>query len=178
DLTIALLRGGWRIHYEPKALAWTEAPESLGDALRQRRRWAYGNVEVLAKHAGSLLRGRDGRVGLLGLPWMLLSQVFLPLAGPVSDAFLLYLLAVGRFGLAAGLLLLGLVADIAVTAAVVLAEREDRRLLLAAPLLRLVWRPLTMIAVAGSSVRWVTGERVRWRRVRRRNTVVVPAPAP
>jgi len=178
DLTIALLRGRWRIHYEPAALSWTEAPETVGDVLRQRRRWAYGNVEVLAKHAPSLLRRSEGRVGVLGLPWMLLSQVFLPLSGPLSDAFLLYLLAVGRFGPAAAVLLVSLALDVAVTAAIVVAEKEDRRLLAAVPLQRLLWRPLTMLAVAGSSVRWVTGERVRWRRVRRRNSVVVPEAAP
>ena len=178
DLTIALLRGQWRIHYEPKAVAWTEAPETVRDALRQRRRWAYGNVQVLAKHAGLMLRPSEGRVGLLGLPWMLLSQVLLPVAGPLADAFLLYLLVVGRLGLAAGVLLLGLVVDVAVTAGVVIAGREDRRLLVAAPLLRLLWRPLTTFAVVGSTVRWVTGERVHWRRIRRRNSVVVPARAP
>ena len=178
DLTIALLRGRWRIHYEPRAVVWTEAPETVGDALRQRRRWAYGNIEVLAKHSGSMLRPSQGRVGLLGLPWMVLSQLLLPLGGPLTDAFLLYLLAVGRFGLAAGILLLGLAGDIAVTAVAVVGEREDRRLLLVAPLARFVWRPLTTLAVAGSAARWVTGEQERWRRVRRRNTVVVPAPAP
>jgi peptidoglycan/xylan/chitin deacetylase (PgdA/CDA1 family)/GT2 family glycosyltransferase len=178
DLTIALLRGRWRIHYEPAAVAWTEAPETVRDVLRQRRRWAYGNVEVLAKHAPSLLRRSEGRLGLLGLPWMLLSQVLLPLSGPLADAFLLYLLAVGRFGLAAGVLAAGLLLDVAVTAAVVVGEKEDRRLLAAVPLVRFLWRPLTMLAVAGSSVRWVAGERVHWRRIRRRNSVVVPVPTP
>ncbi|MDQ1505228.1 MAG: hypothetical protein QOD57_2955 [Actinomycetota bacterium] len=82
DLTVELLRGGWQIHYEPTALAYTEAPEGVADALRQRRRWAYGTVELLAKHARSMLRPDEGRVGLLHLPWTLLSQVLLPLGGP------------------------------------------------------------------------------------------------
>ena len=62
----------------------------------------------------------------------------------------------------------GLLLDVAVTAAVVVGEKEDRRLLAAVPLVRFLWRPLTMLAVAGSSVRWVAGERVHWRRIRRR----------
>jgi cellulose synthase/poly-beta-1,6-N-acetylglucosamine synthase-like glycosyltransferase len=175
DLTVALLKGGWRIHYEPTALAYTEAPEGIADALRQRRRWAYGTIQVLAKHAGSLLHPSAGRVGLLGLPWMLLSQVVMPVGGPVADAFLLYLLLVGRFTTAAGLLLLALLLDLALTAAVVVGEREDPRLLAAVPLLRFVWRPLQLVAVAGSLVRWVRGEGEHWRRVRRLNSVVVPA---
>ena len=177
DLTVTLLRGGWRIHYEPAAVAYTEAPEALADVLRQRRRWAFGTVEVLAKHAGSMLRRSEGRVGLLGLPWMLLSQVLLPLGGPLADAFLLYLLLVGRFTLAAGMLLLTLGLDVALTAAVVVGEREDPRLLADVLWLRLVWRPLQLVAVLGSVVRWARGERERWRRVRRLNSVVVPAAA-
>src|SRR5207253_2174307 len=112
DVTVALLRGRWRIHYEPTAVAWTEAPEGVADALRQRRRWAYGNVEVLAKHAGSMLHPGEGRVGLLGLPWMLLSQVLLPVGGPLADAFLLYLIVVGNLTTAGAVLLLTLLAEI------------------------------------------------------------------
>ncbi|HVW32455.1 MAG TPA: glycosyltransferase, partial [Acidimicrobiia bacterium] len=178
DLTVALLRGRWSIRYEPGAVSWTEAPETMADALRQRRRWAFGNIEVLAKHSGSVLRPGDGRVGMLGLPWLLLSHGLLPFGGPLGDAFLLYLLAVGRLGLAAGVLFLGLAADLAVTAAVVAAEHEQPRLLADVLLLRLLWRPITMVAVLGSTVRWLAGERVGWRRVRRRNSVVVPAPVP
>jgi cellulose synthase/poly-beta-1,6-N-acetylglucosamine synthase-like glycosyltransferase len=174
DLTVALLRSGWRIHYEPEALAYTEAPEELGEALRQRRRWGYGNVEVLAKHAGSMLSPEAGRVGILGLPWMLLSQVLLPLCGPVADVFLLYLLCVGRFTTAAVLLVVALLMDFALTAAVVVAEREDKRLLATVPLLRFVWRPLQLVAVFGSVIRWLRGESEHWRRVRRLNSVVVP----
>ena len=177
DVTVALLRGGWRIHYEPAALAYTEAPEGAADALRQRRRWAYGNVEVLAKHSGSMFDRRAGRVGLIGLPWMLLSQVLLPVGGPLADAFLLYLLLVGRPGAVAALLGLSLVLDLVVTAAVVIGEREDPRLLVAVPLLRLVWRPLQLVAVFGSVVRWTRAEGEGWRPVRRLNSVVVPASA-
>jgi hypothetical protein len=104
--------------------------------------------------------------------------VLLPLGGPLADAFLLYLLVAGQFTEAAGLLLLALLLDVALTAAVVVGTREDRRLLLVVPLLRLVWRPLQLVALIGSVTRWTRGEGERWRRVRRRNTVVVPTVAP
>ena len=175
DLTVALLRGGWRVHYDPDAVAYTEAPEGVADVLRQRRRWSYGTVEVLGKHAGSMLRPGEGRVGFLGLPWMLLSQVLLPVLGPLADAFLLYLLVVGDLTTAAGVLGLTMLLELALTAAVVVAEGEDRRLLAVAPLLRLVWRPLQLFAVVGSVGRWIHGEPEPWRRVRRFNSVVVPA---
>jgi hypothetical protein len=106
-----------------------------------------------------------------------LSQVLLPLGGPLADAFLVYLVVVGRLTTAAGLLLLTVLLEFAVTAAVVIAEHEDRRLLAAVPLQRLLWRPLTLLAVLGSAIRWVGGEGQHWGRVRRRNSVVVPGAA-
>ncbi len=121
-----------------------------------------------------MLHPGSGRVGLLGLPWMLMSQVLLPLGGPLADAYLLYLLLVGQFNTAAVLLLLALGLDLALTAAVVFAEGEDRRMLAVVPLLRLVWRPLQLLAVVGSVARWLSGEGEHWRRVRRLNSVIVP----
>jgi hypothetical protein len=101
--------------------------------------------------------------------------VLLPLGGPLADAFLLYLLALGRFSLAAVMLGLTFFLDFVVTVAVVAGEREDPRLLAAVPLLRLVWRPLQLVAAAASALRWARGEPERWRRIHRRNSVVVPA---
>ena len=36
DLTLKLLTAGWKIRYEPAAIAWTEAPERLVDLIQQR----------------------------------------------------------------------------------------------------------------------------------------------
>src|SRR5690606_7352882 len=42
DLTIALQRARWRVAYQDQAIAWTEAPSTVGDLWRQRYRWCYG----------------------------------------------------------------------------------------------------------------------------------------
>jgi peptidoglycan-N-acetylglucosamine deacetylase len=177
DLTFTLLAAGWRIPYEPAAVAWTEAPQRVSAVMRQRRRWSYGTVEVVAKHAGSLFDTGTGRVGLVGLPWTLLTQVLLPLGGPLADAFLLYLAAVGDIGMA--LVILGLAAalETAMIAVAVLVEKEDRRLLVWAPFLRLVWRPLQLLAVFRSVRSWAHGDAEGWRAIERYNTVDVPGPA-
>ena len=171
DLTVMLLLAGWRIVYEPAAVAWTEAPESTNDVIRQRRRWSYGTVEVAAKHAPTMLNGRHGRVGVIGLPWMVLSQVLLPLLGPVSDLFLLYLLVTGSSRLVLLLLAIGAALDLVVCAWAIALDHEDPRLLLWAPLLRYVWRPLQLLSVARSVRRWIRGQDDTWRRVHRYGTV-------
>ena len=173
DLTVTLLGDGWRIPYEPNAIAYTEAPETLRDVVRQRRRWAFGTVEVLRKHRHRLLARRAGRVGLLGLPWMLLSQVVLPLLGPLCELFLIYLLLVHNITEAGGILLLAAAADVVLCVVVVVANRESPRLLLYVPLLRLVWRPLQLYAIAISTMRWLGGQGDVWRKVTRYDSVDV-----
>jgi len=171
DLTVTLLRAGWRIPYEPAALARTEAPERVRDVLRQRRRWAFGTLQVAAKHARAVLDPDAGRVGLIGLPWMVLSQVVLPLAGPLIDLYLLWLLVSGRWPTALLVMGVGAAIDLAVVGMAVWMEHEDPFFLLLTPMVRLVWRPLQLAAVVLSVHRWVHGATESWRKVRRYNTV-------
>jgi len=54
DLTLKILTAGWKIRYEPRAVAWTEAPERLVDLIQQRYRWTRGILQALAKHKRTL----------------------------------------------------------------------------------------------------------------------------
>jgi biofilm PGA synthesis N-glycosyltransferase PgaC len=57
-MTWALLEQGGRTTYEPTAVAFTEAPVTLGTLARQRRRWARGMIEGLRTYGRALLRQR------------------------------------------------------------------------------------------------------------------------
>jgi len=50
DLTLKLLARGYRIDYEPEAISYTEAPETLLPLLKQRYRWTRGILQALRKH--------------------------------------------------------------------------------------------------------------------------------
>jgi peptidoglycan-N-acetylglucosamine deacetylase len=171
DLTAALQRAGWRIPYEPAAVAWTEAPECLSDVVRQRRRWSYGTVQVVAKHRGALLEPEAGNIGLVGLPWNLLSSVILPVLGPFADLWLVYLVFAGQLGVAAAVLAVAIVADLVVSALAVAADGERWSLVALAPLLRLLWRPLQLAVVIRSLRRWAVGADQPWDKVGRYDTV-------
>jgi poly-beta-1,6-N-acetyl-D-glucosamine synthase len=49
-LTWSLIRSGWRIGFEPTAIGFTTAPETMGAFFRQRKRWARGMIEGLKQH--------------------------------------------------------------------------------------------------------------------------------
>ncbi|MCP3984976.1 MAG: glycosyltransferase [bacterium] len=55
DLTLKMLIGGWQIHYEPGAVAYTEAPEHALDLLKQRYRWTRGILQAMKKHRRTLV---------------------------------------------------------------------------------------------------------------------------
>ncbi|OMP66369.1 glycosyltransferase [Domibacillus epiphyticus] len=48
-LTWRLLEKGWKVYFEPLAVAFTEAPNTLKHFIRQRSRWARGMIEGLAQ---------------------------------------------------------------------------------------------------------------------------------
>ncbi len=83
DLTMALLRNGYRVEYEDLALAYTEAPINANGLMRQRFRWSFGILQSVWKHRGVF--ARKGVLGLVALPNIVVFQILLPLVSPLID---------------------------------------------------------------------------------------------
>src|SRR5208337_1778764 len=83
DLTMALLRLGYRVEYEDRALAYTEAPTNANGLMRQRFRWSFGILQAVYKHSGVF--ARKGALGFVALPNILIFQILLPLVSPFID---------------------------------------------------------------------------------------------
>jgi cellulose synthase/poly-beta-1,6-N-acetylglucosamine synthase-like glycosyltransferase/peptidoglycan/xylan/chitin deacetylase (PgdA/CDA1 family) len=173
DVTIALGRRGWKVVYAEDARAFTETPASLGGLWRQRYRWSFGTMQSVWKHRGALLRRREGPIGLIGLPYLILFQIALPLLAPLIDIFALY-----------GILFLDPVPVIAywlgfnvlVIAQGAYAFRlDDERpsALWALPLQTFVYRQLMYLVVIQSIASAVQGLRLRWQHVERSGDVEI-----
>lgn len=173
DLTVELLAAGWKIPYESGAISWTEAPATVRELLRQRRRWSYGTTQVTELHRHRMMLRSSGRLGLIGLPWLTLSQVILPAVGPVVDLFLVWLVLNGDWAIAAGMLALALAMDAVVATWALRSDGESLRFLLLLPAARFLWRPLILFAVAGSLRSWLLGRAVGWNQATRHNTAAV-----
>jgi len=89
DLTIAIQRAGWKVHYDQYAVAWTEAPESFGGLAKQRFRWAYGTLQCLWKHRRVIAGGEPRGLARIGLPQAILFQILLAAISPVIDLALI-----------------------------------------------------------------------------------------
>ncbi len=166
DLTMAVIRAGWRVVYNPDAIAWTEAPSALRQLWRQRYRWCYGTMQAMWKHRGALVRrGAAGRLGRRGLGYLLMFQVLLPLTAPMVDVYGVYgLLFLPPVKVAA--VWCGFVGVQVLAAGYALRlDRESYGPLWSLPLQQLVYRQLMYLVVVQSTVMALLGGRLRWHRL-------------
>jgi cellulose synthase/poly-beta-1,6-N-acetylglucosamine synthase-like glycosyltransferase/peptidoglycan/xylan/chitin deacetylase (PgdA/CDA1 family)/spore germination protein YaaH len=90
DLTIDVQRAGYRIVFDATAIAWTEAPATLGGFAKQRFRWAFGTLQCLWKYRDMTFNPRYGWLGLVALPQAWLFQIVLTALAPVADLALIW----------------------------------------------------------------------------------------
>ena len=83
DLTMNLLEHRYKVVYEDRALAFTEAPIDAKGLMRQRFRWSFGILQSVWKHKAAFIRNKA--MGLFALPNILIFQMFLPLVSPFID---------------------------------------------------------------------------------------------
>lgn len=195
DLTMAVCRAGWRVVYEPSAVAWTEVPASVGQLWRQRYRWTYGTSQAMWKHRRALVEsGAGGKFGRRGLMFLLVFRYALPLTAPMVDVLLVYSLLTSGTQLASlGLLALGLLAALVpqclITLGALYLERERFSPIWVLPLQMFGYRQLMYLVLIQSLVTAVLGARLRWQRMHRtgmaapltepaRPTAVPPGPDP
>jgi cellulose synthase/poly-beta-1,6-N-acetylglucosamine synthase-like glycosyltransferase/peptidoglycan/xylan/chitin deacetylase (PgdA/CDA1 family) len=173
DVTIAIGRLGWRVVYAEDARAWTEVPSSLSALWRQRYRWSYGTMQAVWKHKGALVHRGEQRIGRLGLPYLIMFQIALPVLAPLIDVFAIY----GLFFLNPWHVLAYWGAfNLLVLALGVFAFRldgESPRPLWAMPLQQLVYRQLMYLVVIQSIVSALRGTRLRWQHVERTGDVEI-----
>ncbi|GAA1884616.1 bifunctional polysaccharide deacetylase/glycosyltransferase family 2 protein [Asanoa iriomotensis] len=168
DVTIAFGRAGWKVVYEGRARAWTEAPASLSQLWRQRYRWSYGTMQAMWKHRRALVDdGPSGRFGRRGLPFLALFGIALPLLAPVIDLLAVYaLLFAGRTEtVLAWLAMLGLQLITGVVA--FRLDKERLTPLWTLPLQQFAYRQLMYLVLIQSLVTALTGGRLRWHKLRR-----------
>lgn len=173
DATLQLHRLGYRVVQENWAVAYTEAPESIGTLARQRLRWMYGNIQVLWTHKGMILRPKHGALGMLALPYSVLSLlvplVFLPPTVVVAVTSLIAGNWVSVVLFAAFVMALHLlISTVAITFA-----RERAWHLLIVPVYRLIYEPLRAYLLYASLMRILRGKAFMWNKLERLNSVGV-----
>ena len=68
----------YRIRYATDAICWTQAPETLKDLCKQRRRWHIGLYESMSCHRRILANPKYGLVGFISYIYFLIYELFSP----------------------------------------------------------------------------------------------------
>ena len=175
DVTMAITRAGYRVVYEERARAWTEAPASVTDLWRQRYRWCYGTLQCVWKHRGAVIAGGPSRqLGWVGIPYMLAFQVLLPLLSPVIDVFALHGLFTGSAATVSAYWLAFLGLQALAGAYALHLDHESLRPLWTLPLQQLFYRQLMYLVVIHSVVAAIAGAHLPWHKLERTGDVTVP----
>lgn len=68
----------YRIRYATDAVCWTQAPETLKDLCRQRRRWYIGLFQSMIRHRRMLFNPKYGLVGGISYLYFLIYELLSP----------------------------------------------------------------------------------------------------
>lgn len=71
DVSWRLQLAGWRVCFQPRALAWILMPETLHGLWKQRLRWALGGIQTVLRHIPALLHWRQWRMWPLCMEYLL-----------------------------------------------------------------------------------------------------------
>lgn len=188
DLTVSVIRAGYRVVYEEDAYAVTEAPETVAALMRQRLRWSFGMLQTAVKH----IRGAMGQrkpVGLIALPDLLFVGFGLAALAPLADLILLSTLFDWLVGLLMGHphplseielgMILGYAAlpmlDVFIILAALRLDRSERVWLVAlVPVQRFFYRQLLYITAWRAMTRALIGKLASWGKLARTGKAQLP----
>jgi poly-beta-1,6 N-acetyl-D-glucosamine synthase len=126
DMTVKILSAGWKINYEPKAVAYTEAPEELLDIIKQRYRWSRGILQALRKQKHLLASSSGNITTPLSLWYMIFEGLVWPAMNIFSNLFFVWIaLIYGMTKLLVMWWILLTILDLLIAIHAILMERED-----------------------------------------------------
>ena len=174
DLTLSLHKSGFKVYYAPRAVAWTEAPETIRAFSKQRFRWAFGTLQCLWKHRDMLFDSQFGALGWFSLPSAWLFNIFLVAIGPVIDAILLFSLLLSPANKSLYLyFVIFLLADLLLAAVACQIEKEPLSQVRLVLPMRFIYRPVLSYAVARAIIKAIKGVWVGWGKLDRTASVTI-----
>lgn len=162
DLTIRILRSGYIVRNENRAIAMTEAPESVKMFVKQRFRWNFGVMQTFWKHRDALFNSRYRALGWVALPNILLFQFIIPTFAPLADFFMIIALLTGNAAKIGGYYLIFMLLEATVAFVAFRFEREKLGRLVWLIPQRLIYRWLILIVLFKSLTKAIKGELQKW----------------
>ncbi len=171
DAVMTIHRMRYRVLHDNLAVCDTEAPETLPALLKQRKRWMFGNLQVMWKNKGMLFRPRYGLLGMVAMPitWiqLFLNLLFLPIM-VVIGVDVVYEGVKQHTAIGVTILL---VMHMIVPITAVAISRDKWRHLLVVPIHRPIYELLRLYLVYACAYRVIKGAVFKWDKLERLNSV-------
>ena len=171
DLTIRILKAGYRVANEPNAIAYTESPETVKQFMKQRFRWSFGVMQVFWKHRELLFNTRFKALGLIALPDIMLFKYIIPFFTPLADFLMFVGLATGNAGKIGFYYLIFIVVDAIIATITFSFGKENPWKLIWMIPQRLIYRWLMLVVLFRSLRKAIKGELQNWGVLKRTGNV-------
>lgn len=174
DVTIRILRCGYIVANESRAIAYTEAPETIAQFMKQRVRWTFGVLQTIWKHKDIALGGSNKALSWIAIPDIIIFKYVIPAFTPLADVIALLSLTAGVSSSDNQMLdyyLLFLLVDTGIAAFAFLLEGEKLYQLILLIPQRLIYRWLMLVVLFQSLLRAVKGELQHWGVLKRTGNV-------
>jgi cellulose synthase/poly-beta-1,6-N-acetylglucosamine synthase-like glycosyltransferase len=176
DLTLSLHKHDYKVCYTSRAVAWTEAPETVQAFAKQRFRWAFGTLQCLWKHRELLFSARHKALGWFSLPSAWFFNILLVALGSIIDIILLFSLILSPANaILYFYFFIFLFADLLLAAVACLIEKEPLDQIWLVLPMRFAYRPVLSFVVAKAILRASKGVLVGWGKLDRTASVVYKA---
>lgn len=110
----------YKIEFVPDPIVWTEVPDTWRGLYIQRRRWQRVVIEVCWRYRHMMLNPRYGTMGMIGIPYLVIYEIFGPFVEVFSYLVIVYFFATGVLSI--NLFLLFLLVSFGVTISVRIAS--------------------------------------------------------
>lgn len=171
DITVKILKAGYTVANENRAVAVTEAPETVKQFLKQRFRWTYGIMQMFWKQRQTFLNPKYKGLGLWAMPNILLFQYIIPFFSPMADVIMFFGILSGNGDKIFTYYLIFLLVDASLALVAFIVQREKLINLLYIIPQRFGYRWLMYIVLFKSLRKALKGEMQSWGFLKRTGNV-------
>lgn len=165
DLSLTLHRLGWRVTQDDSAFAYTEAPATADDILKQRVRWTFGISKRSSRTRTCCSTVVTGGSGRAVLPWYALSLLLPLLSIPFVYAMALVAFRTQGWGIILLYFLVFTTAHTVVAAVGLRLAGEGWRQLAVVPVYRLIFEPLRTYLLYACALKALQGRKMGWNKL-------------
>jgi len=173
ELTLRILRAGHRLVYDKDSVAYTEAPATSRQLIKQRFRWTFGIFQTLFSHKDLIFKRKHSFLGFIVMPFTIFVQVPIMLLTPLMDILAFYYL----FFVSAKMVATYLIVYLAIRTALAMVAfgvgKESPWPLIFMPFQRIYYQPILYVALYQSLIASFRGSTVTWRKLERCGSVSI-----